>query len=364
VLRRSFHVLALLVILSSDPQTAPVVPIDATKEMIQLIHEHPIVMFGETHANKQEYEWLCQLVKIPGFANQVDDIVVEFGNSLYQKSIDRYIAGEDIPLEQAQKAWRNMIGAVGPVSPVYESFYKAVRESNLQHRGSGHQIRILLGDPYGDWEKIKDREDLGPYLAHRDEWYAQVVKDEVLSKKHRALLIMGAGHFLRRRGPGLVERAIRAEGVQPYLVVFGTNAVGSYDDLDPRFDAWSPPVIVPLASNWVGDLPAMPVVTGGIVAPDTVKMSDVADALLYLGPRDSLTQVSLTQSELAHTAYGAEVDRRLMIQTGRTIAAPQDAEELQFRRPAQQIVSSGVHLLPAQPPKSINDPLPPRPPSQ
>ena len=29
------------------------------------------------------------------FQTEVDDIVVEYGNSLYQKSLDRYIAGED-----------------------------------------------------------------------------------------------------------------------------------------------------------------------------------------------------------------------------------------------------------------------------
>lgn len=345
------------------PQAVEVEPVDATKAMVEAIREHRIVLFGETHADKQEYEWLCRLVKDPLFANEVDDIVVEFGNSLYQKSVDRYIAGEDIPLDQVEKAWRNVIGAVGPVSPVYERFYDAVRSSNLERRGR-HPIRVVLGDPYGDWEKIKDREDLGPYLAHRDEWYAQVVKDEVLSKKHRALLIMGAGHFLRRRGPGLVESAIRAEAVQPYLIVLGTNVVGSYDNLDPRFDAWKPPVIAPLKGNWLGELPAMPVVTGGMVAPDAVKMSDVADAMLYLGSRDSLRQVSLTQAELDGTAYGEEVKRRLTIQMGRTVDAPREAESPQYRRPAQQTVSNGVHMVPPNPPKSINDPLPPRPPSQ
>lgn len=74
-----------------------------------------------------------------------------------------------------------MIGAVGPVSPVYGSFYQAVRQSNLQRRGD-HKIRLLLGDPYGDWEKIQTREDLGPYLAHRDEWYAEVVSRRIAEK--------------------------------------------------------------------------------------------------------------------------------------------------------------------------------------
>jgi hypothetical protein len=336
---------------------------DATAAMIAAIDAHQIVMFGETHGNKQEYEWLCALVKTPKFADRVDDVVVEFGNSLYQKTVDRYVAGEDLPREQVQKAWRNVIGAVGPVSPVYGQFYDAVRAANLERRGK-HPIRLLLGDPYGDWDKIKDAEGLGPYLSHRDQWYAQVVKDEVLAKHHRALLIMGAGHFLRRNGPGLVEQEILGAGVNPYLIVLGTNAVGGYDDLDPRFDAWRVPAIVPLAGNWVGNLPAMPVVTGGEVAANALKMADVADALLYVGSRDTLTSVNVPRSELDGTAYGAEINRRLTIQMGRTMEFTAPPEVPQYPRPVQQTVSTGIHRLPPAPPKSVNDPLPPRPPSQ
>jgi hypothetical protein len=336
---------------------------DASTAMIHLFQTHQIVMFGETHGNKQEYEWLCKLVKTTGFADNVDDIVVEFGNSLYQKSVDRYIAGENVPIEQVQKAWRNMIGAVGPVSPVYAWLYKAVRDSNLQRRG-GHKIRLLLGDPYGDWGKINNAEDLGPYLAHRDQWYAQVVKDEVLARNHRALLIMGAGHFLRRNGPGVVEQAIRAAGVPPYLVVLGTNVIGGYDDLDRRFDTWPVPAIVPLSGNWVGNLPAMPVLTGGSVAANSLKIADLADAMLYLGQRDSLTAVNVPRSELVGTTYGKEIERRLMIQTGQAMDFAQESENPQFQRVLQQATNSGVHPLPPNAPRSIKDPLPPRPPSQ
>ena len=105
-----------------------------------------------------------------------------------------------MPFEQVQKAWRNVVGAIGPPSPVYEWFYKTVRETNLKRRGK-HQMRVVLGDPYADSDKIKDREDFGPYLANRDEWYAQVVKDEVLAKNHRAQGCEWArrGSFLGRK---------------------------------------------------------------------------------------------------------------------------------------------------------------------
>jgi hypothetical protein len=356
-----FLVLILLTTFANAEKNREPKPEPAIQAMVDLFRSHDIVMFGETHGNKQEYEWLCRLVKTPAFAQRVDDIEVEFGNSLYQKTVDRYVLGKVVPKEQIEKAWRNMIGAVGPVSPVYGWFYQAVRESNLE-RHDGHKIRLLLGDPYGDWNKIKNAEDLGPYLGHRDEWYAEVVQEEVLAHHHRALLIMGAGHFVRRSGPGLVEQAIRASGAQPYLVVFGTNAVDGYDDLDHRFDGWMLPAIVSLSGNWVGGLSANPVLTGGEVAPNSQKMEDAADAMLYVGSRDMLTQVFVPRSELINTAYGNEVERRF--QTGRTMDFAEASEAPQYQKPPQQTVSNGTRRLPPNPPKSIDDPLPPRPPFQ
>jgi hypothetical protein len=173
-----------LFMLSCTAQGTPK-PEDATAAVLRSFQTHDIVMFAETHGNKQEYEWLRSLVATPEFADRVDDIVMEFGNSLYQKSVDRYIAGEDVPLEQVQKAWCNMVGAAGPPSPVYGQFYTAVRETNMKRHGK-HQIRILCGDPYIDWQKVKRREDIAPFLINRDEWYTQVVKDEVLAKHHHS----------------------------------------------------------------------------------------------------------------------------------------------------------------------------------
>lgn len=35
---------------------------------------------------------------------RVDDIVVELGNSLYQRAVDNYIAGAEVPFEQVERA--------------------------------------------------------------------------------------------------------------------------------------------------------------------------------------------------------------------------------------------------------------------
>jgi hypothetical protein len=348
--------------------------------VLRAFETHDLVLIGEIHGNKQEYNWLRSLVATPEFASRVDDIVVEFGNSLYQKSVDRYIAGEDVPIGQVQKAWLNTVGGIGPPSPVYASLYQVVREANLRRRGK-HQIRILCGDPYIDWDKVKDREDIAPYLGNRDQWYTEVVKDEVLAKHQRALLIMGLGHFLRGRHPLYVEPQLRLAGARTYLIVFGTNVTGKYDDLDHRFDSWRPPVIVSLGQNWVGELPAMPVVSGGELAsqmapmrqepastqgpsrtpPPPLKLREAADALLYLGPRDSLTAVFMTRAELDGTPYGKEIQRRLMIEGFPNNPGAEQPEAPQFHRP-QPTGGGPPHLPP--PPKNTAAPLPPRPPSE
>jgi len=333
-------------------------PVDATRAIIQAFDTHSIVLFGEVHANKQEYEFLRALVSSPQFADKVDDIVVEYGNSLYQKVVDRYIAGEDVPIEEAQKAWRNTM-ALGPVSPVYPSLYEAVRLVNRQRVGK-HQLRILLGDPYINWNNVKSREDVGPYLAHRDEFYASVVKDEVLAKHHRALLIEGWGHFLRSpEGPSSVEKDLRAAGASTFVILFATNAIGGYNDLDKRFDAWKVPVLIPLKGTWVGELSAMPVLTGGTApaGPNSLKLQDSADAVLYLAPRDALTAVNMARADLEGTPYGREIARRLEILFGQSPNIFPGATETPQFPPG----SGGPPPPLPPPPKSIHDPLPPRP---
>ena len=320
-------------------QAHPPKPQDATRAMIKLFDTHDIVMFGEVHGSEQEYDWLCKLVSNPEFDDRVDDIVVEFGNSLYQKTVDRYIAGENVSIEQVQKAWRNMVLSVVPVQPVYEQFYKAVREANLNHQGK-HQIRLVLGSPAADWDQIRNHSDLEPYMNQREQWYAHVVKDEVLAKHHHALLIMGASHFLRghdqalhdeilieqRRAvprvdatkltAGYIERELRAAGANPYLVVFGTNVVDNYGDVDKRFDSWRVPSIVPISGNWVGELPAQPVTSGGLAPATPLTLANEADAMLYVGPCDSLKVGYLPRAEVDGTPYGKEIARRNMIILG------------------------------------------------
>jgi len=218
----SLFSLGICVAQSSDPH-----PQSANSAILGAFAEHDIVMLGEFHGSKQLYEWLHDLVNDPSFADRVDDIVVEFGNSLFQKSVDRYVGGEEVPMEQVQRAWRDVVGVVGVPSPVYPAFYRDVREANLKRKGK-HQMPILLGGVYADWDAINTGDDLAPFMGNRDPWYANVVEEEVIKKGHRALLIMGAVHFLRRGPTSPFEQRLRAAGASTYLIHFDVPGPSAY----------------------------------------------------------------------------------------------------------------------------------------
>jgi hypothetical protein len=272
---KAVHCISVLAIASlGSGQTQDPKPHNAIAAVVRAFDTHNIVLFGEAHGCKQEYEWLDQLVGSPEFASRVDDIVVELGNSLYQKAVDNYIAGAEVPFEQVERAWRDAIGMINAPSPVHELLFKAVREANLRRRGQ-HQMRIVLGGPPGDWYKIKTRSDLKPFLQRRDSSYAQIVNKEVLTRKRRGLLIMGSLHFERLNGPSSIERELLSSGASTYLVLFSTKV---YDDPAKRFAAWPVPAIVELGNNWVGNMPAMPPDFPG----EPPKLRDIANAVLVV----------------------------------------------------------------------------------
>ena len=255
-------------------------PQDPVQAIVRLFDTYRIVMFGEIHECRQEYDLLGKLIRAPGFAQRVNDIVVEFGNARYQPLVDRYIAGEDVSIEQVEGAWRDTVGALGPVSPVYGEFYGAVRAVN-RTLPTNERLRVLLGDPPIDWSRVRTREDVGLFLPFRDEFYASVVRYEVLAKGHRALLIMGGGHFERSAGrPRDIENELLMAFVKPYVIMAESN------------DS---------------------VATPSLIETKGTTLEQTADAYLYLGPRDRLTVVRNLRSTLEGTAYGKELQRRLTI---------------------------------------------------
>ncbi len=106
-----------------------------------------ILALSDTHWRKADSDLRIALVRNPLFAQKVHVIVVEFATTAYQSLLDRYVAGEDVPLNELQQVWQKTTQTNGVWnSPVYADFFAAVRETNKK-LPANQQLRVLAGDP-------------------------------------------------------------------------------------------------------------------------------------------------------------------------------------------------------------------------
>src|SRR5215831_2049402 len=149
-----------------------------------------IVALGEAHDRKVDSDLRIALVRHPDFAKKVRFIVVEFGSTTEQATLDRYIRGENISPAQLAQIWRTTTQAANGVweDPIYTDFFAAVRDVNSKLLASA-RIRVLGGDP-------------GPGDNRSRETAAvAVLKEQVLEKRGKALVIYGGAHFYRNARP-------------------------------------------------------------------------------------------------------------------------------------------------------------------
>jgi hypothetical protein len=323
---------ALIIFASSDvrPQSDPIAaaPLDPIATIVEAFRTHSLVALGEgNHNNEQGHQFRLELLRDPRFATVVNDIVVECGNARYQDVIDRFISGNDVPDDSLYKVWQNTTQpqAVWDV-PIYEEFFRAVRDLNRQ-LPVGRRLRVLLGDPPIDWETIHSREDMGRWIgfSDRDASPADIVQREVLSKQRRALIMYGDMHFQRKNilanydmsAPVAQTLTSRLEHTGPVFTIW-TNTNIDLRTAQANIAAWPTPSLTMLRGSVLGAqdftfyLPgegARIAVKDGKPAPipraewRSLKMEDQFDALLYLGSPASITMSRLSPALCADTAY-------------------------------------------------------------
>ena len=139
----TWHVLALMTMpvtgrVASSQTLPPREPLtrDAIPAILATFERYPIVALGENHRNQQIHDFLVSLVSSSDFPNYVNDIIVEFGAARYQGLMNRYIAGEDLPLDQVRWAWRDTVNILVWDAPVYQRFFESVRAVNQKLRSA------------------------------------------------------------------------------------------------------------------------------------------------------------------------------------------------------------------------------------
>jgi hypothetical protein len=167
----------------------------AQDALLATFDTYPIVGgLSPSHGVRNLDEFLISLVCNPRLPDVVTDIVAENGNSLYQPMLDEYIAGGDVSLARVRQVWHNGLNAAGSYSTFYEQLYPLVRRIN-QRLPQAKKLRVLACEPPIDWSKVTSPADFYPFLDDRDQHIASVLQSEVLSKRRKALILMGTGHL-------------------------------------------------------------------------------------------------------------------------------------------------------------------------
>jgi hypothetical protein len=284
-------------------------PGEATRAILGAFDRYEVVGMGAGHGNKDLDDLILRVVRDPAFPNKVNDIVVECGNSLYQPVLDRYIAGEDVPLSEVRQVWRNS-QTMCTVSGFYEILFPLVRRIN-QRVSPDKRLRVLAGDPPVDWSKVKSPSDLDG-MRDRDAVIASVMEKEVLSKHRKALMLFGTFHLFHSNntGPKWDESAVqlyektfpRVTFVIGDFMVFDNSTVPPPKaELEAQMAAWPVPSLVQnIKGTWLGEM-------------DKYYFSKMVDAYLYLGPSDLMLVEPRPAEIFSNKEYMAELQRRAAI---------------------------------------------------
>jgi hypothetical protein len=146
---------------------------------------------------------------------------------------------------------------------------------------------VLLGDPPFDWEKAT-RDSALQIVRQRDPFAADLIQREVLSKKRRALLVYGDGHFFRR-GPLSASNIIGrlTASTQGHIFNIWTHTTASdLRTLQPDISQWAVPALALTKGTILGTTPFSFYFRGGL---DGSVMEEQFDAVLYVGPPSSIT---------------------------------------------------------------------------
>jgi hypothetical protein len=274
-----------------EPPASPAVPRAAIAAIVDAYREYRIVGLGDAHGNQLGEAFQLALIRDPGFRAVVNDIIVESGNFRYQDLADRFVRGENVPPEALQRIWVDTTQQQVASLDVPELFM-TVRALNASAPAEG-RLRILLGEPPIEWERLKTADDYKTWEAQptsdRDWFGAELVRREVLAKNRRALALYGAGHFFRK----VVNQSLVTilEGSQTKVFTIWTNAALELASVQADVRTWSAPSLALIRGTTLGrtGLAAYLGPKAGELPPQWLApMEDQFDAVLYLGPLSTI----------------------------------------------------------------------------
>ena len=264
--------------------------------LISVYDQFDVVALGEMHERRIDSDLRIALVRHPDFAKKVRTIVVEFATTTEQTTLDRYIRGENVSRAQLERVKPSQFGSLVSENPMYSDFFAAVREVNSRLPADA-RIRVFGGEDN----------------RNRDTAAVSILKEQVLQKRGKALVIYGHAHFWRaspNRPGGFIDDSkdigivrmldISYPGRTFAVIPVGgrsqgtTSPIPDYQKFDRALKTQVRPVLVPLQRLPFRDFTAGDFLSGDVLTRSqgrwvsifngsTLTLGQMADAAFYIG---------------------------------------------------------------------------------
>jgi hypothetical protein len=301
-------------LVSTDTTRADPVPRAALDAILGTFRTHQVVLLGEIHWSVAQHRFIRRLLRDPRLPRTIDDIAVEFANARYQPLIDRYVAGSEVPTDSLALVWQDAIVPLAWDASVYPAFFRAVRTVNARLPKT-RRLRVIALDPPIQWDSVRTAADIPRRWGYRDPVWFEILDREVIAKGHKALVIAGGLHVIRRdpvssfREASLDRAGLGDAFAQRYAglaysayPVVGERGVGSL------VKHWRPNMLAPVSGTTLGarsshllmpgNLTVFTMVDGKRVPrvleeKDYPPIDQLIDAVVYYGPDTLLAPVEL-----------------------------------------------------------------------
>ncbi|GAB3481902.1 hypothetical protein [Marinomonas epiphytica] len=283
--------------------------------LIEKASQHQLVAIGDAHFHDELMSFVTSLVIRKSFHEQIQHIIVEFGNSRYQSLLDDYLLGKPVSDQDIKQVWQDALYFTAWAPKVYSDFFKQIRSFN-QHQKKADKIRVTLAEASFDWREIESSKEWQMLAKSKVTGYVNTINGS-LRKNEKALLIFGAFHTIN-----LAERFSRNSPVEQQPLVSRLKHNGY--DIYTVWPVIQPKIMAGLRHNHAA-IPGLMSVENGVFRNDDpfvdyfakakpalmalqatdARAHELFDAMLYLGsiqPNYKLDSSVLEDSEFIRTA--------------------------------------------------------------
>ena len=295
----------------------------ADDAILRAFDTHNFVAIGDYHWNDAFIRYATELVSKPEFSEQVNHIVVEFGNAKYQSILDDYLAGGEVSESQLNTMLRGSLYFMAWMPDVYRDFFKAIKQRN-EALPESKKIQVHLAEAPFDWDALQDVTVWKKAAKNKTDHFYQVASERIKNNE-KALMIFGAFHLVNAPADyvkktqetdwPLATRLQQAFPDSTYLI---------WPMTDPKvvktFSSLKSPAVLEVNQGPMRDLRLidfLPKARYKLAAMDDMdaQVGDLFDAFLYLG--ENQRTMVLPRDVVADRDWVEEMQRRVDIIGGK-----------------------------------------------